>query len=56
MVSSDTWITPVAHVQVIFCQGELMCGVLDKSQFGASQYGLVHSCYEVGVVTAGNTK
>ena len=24
-----------------------MCGVLDKSQFGASQYGFVHSCHEV---------
>ena len=34
-------------IQVIFCQGELLCGVLDKSQFGASQYGFVHSVYEV---------
>ena len=24
-----------------------MCGVLEKSQFGASQYGFVHCCYEV---------
>ena len=32
---------------MIFCQGELLCGVLDKSQFGASQYGFVHSVYEV---------
>ncbi|KAI9189931.1 hypothetical protein H9P43_001364 [Blastocladiella emersonii ATCC 22665] len=31
---------------VIFCEGELMTGVLDKSQFGASAFGLVHSVYE----------
>ena len=33
--------------QVIFRDGHLLCGVLDKSQFGASQYGFVHSCHEV---------
>ena len=34
--------------------GELLCGVLDKSQFGASDYGLVHSCYELyGAEVAG---
>lgn len=27
--------------------GELLCGVLDKSAFGASDYGLVHSVYEL---------
>ena len=27
--------------------GELLCGVLDKAQFGASDYGLVHSVYEL---------
>ncbi|KAJ1517641.1 hypothetical protein HMI54_001065 [Coelomomyces lativittatus] len=30
-----------------FCQGELVTGVLDKSQIGASSYGFVHSIYEV---------
>ncbi|KAF4130790.1 RNA polymerase Rpb1 [Phytophthora infestans] len=34
------------HV-VIFRDGELLQGVLDKSQFGASMYGMVHACYEV---------
>ena len=24
--------------------GELLCGVLDKNQFGASPFGLVHVC------------
>jgi DNA-directed RNA polymerase I subunit RPA1 len=27
--------------------GELLCGVLDKSAFGATDFGLVHSVYEV---------
>jgi DNA-directed RNA polymerase I subunit RPA1 len=33
--------------QVIFMDGELLCGVLDKSAFGASDFGLVHSVYEL---------
>lgn len=34
--------------------GELLCGVLDKSQFGATDYGLVHSVYELyGAEVAG---
>lgn len=33
--------------QVIFMNGELLCGVLDKAAFGASDYGLVHSVYEI---------
>lgn len=33
--------------QVIVSDGELVSGVLDKSQFGATSYGLVHSVYEV---------
>jgi DNA-directed RNA polymerase I subunit RPA1 len=32
---------------VIFLDGELLVGVLDKSQFGTRPYGLVHSCYEI---------
>lgn len=32
---------------VIFKRGELLCGVMDKSQFGATDYGLVHSVYEL---------
>ncbi|KAK0190723.1 hypothetical protein F5146DRAFT_1045469 [Armillaria mellea] len=32
---------------VIFRDGELLCGVLDKAAFGASEYGLVHSVYEL---------
>ncbi|KAI0040088.1 beta and beta-prime subunits of DNA dependent RNA-polymerase [Auriscalpium vulgare] len=33
--------------EVIFMDGELLCGVLDKSSFGASDFGLVHSVYEL---------
>ncbi|KAF9006540.1 RNA polymerase I largest subunit [Cyathus striatus] len=33
--------------KVIFMDGELICGVLDKAAFGASDYGLVHSIYEL---------
>lgn len=40
----------VLFVQIIFRKGEFLCGTLDKSQFGPSQFGLVHSCYEVGNV------
>ncbi|KAK9701767.1 hypothetical protein K7432_011575 [Basidiobolus ranarum] len=32
---------------VLVMDGELLCGVLDKSQFGASAFGLVHSVYEL---------
>lgn len=39
---------------VIFQDGNMLTGVLDKSQIGASPYGLVHSCYELyGGMTTG---
>ncbi|KNZ77148.1 DNA-directed RNA polymerase I subunit rpa1 [Termitomyces sp. J132] len=33
--------------KVVFMDGELLCGVLDKAAFGASDFGLVHSVYEL---------
>lgn len=33
--------------KVIFENGELLSGVLDKSQFGASAYGVVHAVFEI---------
>ena len=33
--------------EVIFDGGELLCGILDKSQIGPSPYGMVHSVYEI---------
>jgi DNA-directed RNA polymerase I subunit RPA1 len=32
---------------VIIMNSELICGVLDKAQFGASEFGLVHSYHEL---------
>ncbi|KAI9502457.1 hypothetical protein BX070DRAFT_14210 [Coemansia spiralis] len=32
---------------VLVLDGELLVGILDKSQFGATSYGLVHSIYEL---------
>ena len=33
--------------RVVFRSGELLCGVLDKAQYGGSSYGLVHAFYEL---------
>ncbi|KFD69395.1 hypothetical protein M514_12927, partial [Trichuris suis] len=32
---------------VVVRQGQLLCGVLDKGQFGAAPYGMVHCVYEL---------
>lgn len=32
---------------VIFVDGQLLCGILDKAQIGPSAYGMVHSVYEI---------
>lgn len=40
--------------QVIVASNELLVGVLDKAQLGASPFGLVHACDELyGGATAG---
>ncbi|KAG8759359.1 hypothetical protein FRC11_002067, partial [Ceratobasidium sp. 423] len=53
-VGNEHWGPHSQEETVLFCDGELLCGVLDKSQFGASSYGLVHSVYELyGPETAG---
>ncbi|KAI5119511.1 hypothetical protein M0805_002447 [Coniferiporia weirii] len=46
-VAGDLWGKGSEEGKVIFMDGELLCGVLDKSQFGATDYGLVHSVYEL---------
>ncbi|KAN0015434.1 hypothetical protein ACTFIU_008165 [Dictyostelium citrinum] len=38
-------ITRDSHV--IIRQNEMVAGILDKGHFGASSYGLVHTCYEL---------
>jgi DNA-directed RNA polymerase I subunit RPA1 len=46
-VNGELWGKKSEEGKVLFMDGELLCGVLDKSQFGASDYGLVHSVYEL---------
>ncbi|KAF8915824.1 hypothetical protein CPB85DRAFT_1559900 [Mucidula mucida] len=46
-VPGKMWGADSKEDQVIFVDGELLCGVLDKAAFGASEYGLVHSVYEL---------
>lgn len=53
-VKNDYWGKGSKENEVLFKNGELLCGILDKSQYGASQYGIVHSLHEVyGPDTAG---
>ncbi|KAJ1839933.1 hypothetical protein LPJ73_006591, partial [Coemansia sp. RSA 2703] len=53
LVSKDKigrkYLTRIAEEEehVLFLDGELLVGILDKSQFGASSYGLVHSVYQL---------
>jgi DNA-directed RNA polymerase I subunit RPA1 len=46
-IKSDYWGAGSSENDVIFRNGELVCGILDKSQYGASQFGIVHSLHEV---------
>ncbi|SCU91059.1 LADA_0F07866g1_1 [Lachancea dasiensis] len=46
-IKSDYWGKGSSENDVIFKNGELLCGILDKSQYGASKYGVVHALHEV---------
>lgn len=37
----------LSEEKVLVLQGDLVRGILDKSQFGAASYGLVHSVYDI---------
>lgn len=37
----------MSEAEVIIRNGELLVGVLDKTHYGATPYGLVHCMYEV---------
>ncbi|XP_059057575.1 DNA-directed RNA polymerase I subunit RPA1 [Achroia grisella] len=37
----------MSEAEVIIRKGELLCGVLDKSHYGATPFGLVHCMYEL---------
>lgn len=52
-VKNDYWGKSLEENSVIFHNGELVCGILDKSQYGASKYGMVHAVHELyGAETA----
>lgn len=38
---------PMCESMVIFQKGELLCGIMDKVNLGASKNGLIHCCYEL---------
>lgn len=46
-VAGKLWGDNSEDGEVIFLDGELLCGVLDKAAFGATDYGFVHSVYEL---------
>lgn len=53
-VKNEYWGKGSNENEVLFKNGELLSGILDKSQYGASAYGIVHSLHEVyGADTAG---
>ncbi|CAR27697.1 hypothetical protein ZYGR_0N01820 [Zygosaccharomyces rouxii] len=46
-IKNEYWGQGSTENEVIFKDGALLCGILDKSQYGASKYGIVHSLHEV---------
>lgn len=53
-IKNEYWGDASEENKVIFKNGELLCGILDKSQYGAADYGFVHSVHEIyGPHTAG---
>lgn len=46
-IKNDYWGVGSKENDVVFQNGELICGILDKSQYGASKYGIIHSLHEV---------
>src|SRR5258708_7174740 len=46
-VPNKYWGANSTEQDVIFGDGEVVCGILDKSQFGATPYGMVHAVYEL---------
>ncbi|XP_049872941.1 DNA-directed RNA polymerase I subunit RPA1 [Pectinophora gossypiella] len=42
-----TDLNTMTEAEVVIRKGELLCGVLDKTHYGATPYGLVHCMYEL---------
>lgn len=54
-IKNEYWGVGSTENEVIFRNGELVCGILDKSQYGSADYGLVHSVHEIyGAHSAGS--
>ncbi len=54
-IPASAWGPKSEEGVVLIRQNELIMGVLDKSAFGASPYGLVHACFELyGATMAGH--
>lgn len=52
--TGDRWGTNSEEGQVVFKDGEFLCGILDKAHLGPTGKGFIHSVYEVyGHTTAG---
>lgn len=47
----ETWgranFDDMTESELVMREGELLCGVLDKSAIGSTSYGLIHVCYEL---------
>ncbi|KAH3683394.1 hypothetical protein WICPIJ_005613 [Wickerhamomyces pijperi] len=53
-IKNEYWGKGSKENEVFFKDGALLCGILDKSQYGSAEYGLVHSLHEVyGPTVAG---
>lgn len=53
-VPGNLWGNGSSEDKIVILDGELLRGVLDKSAFGATEYGLVHSVHELyGATVAG---
>ncbi|KAI5797692.1 hypothetical protein EDC01DRAFT_629076 [Geopyxis carbonaria] len=46
-VPGNRWYDGCEEDQVIFHQGYLACGILDKNQLGPTEFGFIHSIYEI---------
>ncbi|RLU27161.1 hypothetical protein DMN91_000960 [Ooceraea biroi] len=44
----------MSEAEVVIRHGELLCGVLDKTHYGATPYGFIHCVYELYGGTYGN--
>jgi len=46
-IKNEYWSKHSEENTVLFKDGELLCGILDKSQYGSTKYGIIHSLHEV---------